>query len=132
MTAAHITHTSPTRHYAPSASASAFARTPHRHSRAHSFANQSITTSGWPSSVQIPHAAMGGDYAPPLTGGYATGPSTTVGGVAGDRETQCLLELQRVLYRGNGYYDENGVERDEVDEIEVQRFIEECLEMDCG
>jgi hypothetical protein len=68
-----------------------------------------------------------------MTGGRHTAPST-IGGGGGlsDRETMALLELQRVLYRGSGYCDENGRERDEVKSIEAKRFIEQCLETDCG
>jgi hypothetical protein len=139
MTPANQAGTSPPRHQpAASASASGFARTPRRyHSRAHSFANQSIYSYGSAmnaGSFHLPQSAMvGGDFTRPMTGGRHTAPST-VGGGGGlsDRETMALLELQRVLYRGSGYCDENGRERDEVKSIEARRFIEQCLETDCG
>jgi hypothetical protein len=67
-----------------------------------------------------------------MTGGRHTAPSRIARGGLSDRETACLLELQRILYRGSGYRDENGRERDEVESMEAKRFIEQCLETDCG
>jgi hypothetical protein len=75
---------------------------------------------------------VGVEFAHPMTGGRHTLPSTIAGGSLSDRETACLLELQRILYRGSRYGDENGRESDEVDPMEVKRFIKQCLETDCG